>query len=74
MQSVYRTKENDQRQRMWFVLDNALILPEYLVEFEYITNIKNNSSGGTEMKVGSQEALDQLNQDCNKLLASVNNA
>ena len=23
---------------MWFVLDNSLILPEYLVEYEYITN------------------------------------
>lgn len=30
---------------MWFVLDNALILPEYLVEFEYITNIKGNMEG-----------------------------
>jgi len=37
---VYRTKENDQKQRMWFVLDNALVLPEYLVEFEYVTNVK----------------------------------
>ena len=25
---------------MWFVLDNALVLPEYLVEFEYITTQK----------------------------------
>ena len=24
---------------MWFVLDNALVLPEYLVEFEYQTTI-----------------------------------
>jgi hypothetical protein len=24
---------------MWFVLDNALVLPEYLVEFEYITSL-----------------------------------
>jgi len=37
VQSVFRTKENDQKQRMWFVLDNALVLPEYLVEFEYIS-------------------------------------
>ena len=29
---------------MWFVLDNALILPEYLVEFEYTTNIKSGAS------------------------------
>lgn len=39
VQSVFRTKENDQKQRMWFVLDNALVLPEYLVEFEYVTSL-----------------------------------
>lgn len=38
VQSVYRTKENDPKQRMWFVLDHALALPEYLVEFDYITD------------------------------------
>jgi len=25
---------------MWFVLDNALVLPEYLVEFEYVTSLQ----------------------------------
>ena len=47
MQSVYRIKENDQKQRMWFVLDNALVLPEYLVEFEYVTSKANNSMNTT---------------------------
>ena len=28
---------------MWFVLDNALILPEYLVEFEYTTNLNKSN-------------------------------
>ena len=36
--SVFRTKENDPKQRLWFVFDNALVLPEYLVEFDYISN------------------------------------
>lgn len=44
---------------MWFVLDNALILPEYLVEFEYITNLK--AATGIDPKLGSAEALDSLN-------------
>jgi len=33
--SVFRTKENDPKQRMWFVMDHSLMLPEYLVDFEY---------------------------------------
>jgi hypothetical protein len=36
--SVFRTKENDPKQRLWFVFDNALVLPEYLVEFDYVSN------------------------------------
>jgi len=67
IQSVFRTKENDQKQRMWFVLDNALVLPEYLVEFEYITNLPPS-------KASADKKEDALNEDCNKLLAAVNNA
>ena len=73
MQSVYRTKENDQRQRMWFVLDNALILPEYLVEFEYVTNIKTAPTSSSSAQ-GSTEVVESLNEDCNKLLNAVNGA
>ena len=73
MQSVYRTKENDQRQRMWFVLDNALILPEYLVEFEYVTNIKTAPTSSSSVQ-GSAEIVESLNEDCNKLLNAVNGA
>lgn len=40
---------------MWFVLDNALILPEYLVEFEYTTNLKN---GNGEAKSASSVPTD----------------
>jgi hypothetical protein len=36
--TVFRTKENDSKQRLWFVFDNALVLPEYLVEFDYVIN------------------------------------
>eukprot|EP00976_Prorocentrum_cordatum_P069696 1179651-Prorocentrum_minimum.AAC.2 len=33
--SVFRTKASDPKQRLWFVFDHALVLPEYLVEYEY---------------------------------------
>jgi hypothetical protein len=56
---------------MWFVLDNALILPEYLVEFEYTTNIK--AGGPNDSRVGL-DSVEILNDDCNKLLNAVNSA
>lgn len=78
MQSVFRTKENDQKQRMWFVLDNALVLPEYLVEFEYMTTLTPPPKAATGSSVeGLKRPLDSvelLNEDCNKLLAAVNSA
>jgi len=33
--SVFRVKQGDPKQRQWYVFDNALVLPEYLVEYEY---------------------------------------
>lgn len=33
--AVYRTYEYDIKQRVWFIFENALILPEYFIEFEY---------------------------------------
>eukprot|EP00854_Cymbomonas_tetramitiformis_P014094 gene14094-16667_t len=33
--SVFRIKASDPKQRLWFVFDHALVLPEYLVEYEY---------------------------------------
>ena len=34
--SVFRVKQTDAKQRTWFVFDHCLVLPEYLVEFEYV--------------------------------------
>lgn len=56
---------------MWFVLDNALILPEYLVEFEYTTNIKSDDPNDSKV---ANNTVEQLNEDCNKLLGAVNGA
>ncbi|KAG1679410.1 hypothetical protein FOA52_007701 [Chlamydomonas sp. UWO 241] len=33
--SVYRSKSSDSKQRLWYVLDSMLVLPEYIVEFSY---------------------------------------
>uniref|UniRef100_A0A8D3DYT0 Leucine rich repeat containing 9 n=1 Tax=Scophthalmus maximus TaxID=52904 RepID=A0A8D3DYT0_SCOMX len=32
------------RRRQWFVFDNELVLPEYIVYFQYITGVKNSST------------------------------
>jgi len=33
--SIFRTFNNDSKHKLWFILDNNLVLPEYMVEFEY---------------------------------------
>ena len=37
--TVYRTKDKDVKHRLWFVLDENLVLPEYYVEYEYIVHL-----------------------------------
>jgi len=64
--SIFRTKENDPKQRIWFISDNALVLPEYLVEYDYISN----KSEVQETKRLSN--TDRLNTECNKMLKSIN--
>jgi hypothetical protein len=31
----FRSKDEDSKHKMWFIFDNDIILPEYLVEFDY---------------------------------------
>ena len=61
---------------MWFVLDNALVLPEYLVEFEYISGATPQPSKGssTDPLKKTVDSVDVVNEECNKLLAAVNSA
>ena len=33
--ALFKVKQNNPKQRMWYVFDNALVLPEYVVEFEF---------------------------------------
>lgn len=41
--SIYRVKESDPKHKIWFVIDNNLVLPEYLVEFNYILSNENQN-------------------------------
>ena len=66
--SVFRTKENDQKQRLWFVFDNALVLPEYLVEFDYLTNNKNQQS---QEDIKKMSDVHWLNGQCNQLFKGI---
>jgi len=35
--SVHRSKADDPKQKQWFIFDSAMILPEYLVEYENVS-------------------------------------
>ena len=35
--SVSRAHHSDLKHREWFIFDNALVLPEYIVEYELVT-------------------------------------
>jgi len=65
--SVFRTKENDQKQRLWFVFDNALVLPEYLVEFDYVVNKTQLNAEETKKMLD----VHWLNQQCNMLFKGI---
>mmetsp|Transcript_23572 Transcript_23572/g.20473 ORF Transcript_23572/g.20473 Transcript_23572/m.20473 type:complete len:351 (-) Transcript_23572:95-1147(-) len=34
--SIFRLKEGDAKHKLWFILDGALVQPEFLVEFDYV--------------------------------------
>ena len=36
-------KDNETKHKVWFIMDSSLILPEYLVEFEYILKDNNQN-------------------------------
>ncbi|KAL3693463.1 hypothetical protein R1sor_007114 [Riccia sorocarpa] len=60
--SVYRSHPTDSKQRSWFVFDSALVVPEYLVEFEYSFN-DDPSGGRTPNSPGiPMEVSDFLNE------------
>ena len=36
-------QEKDPKHKLWYVLDNNLVLPEYLVEFDYVMKSTNQN-------------------------------
>ena len=34
--TVYRCKSTESKHKMWFILDKNLVLPEYIIELDYI--------------------------------------
>jgi hypothetical protein len=41
--AVKRSLENESREKMWFVMDNNLVIPEYLVEYDYVLDNPNQN-------------------------------
>lgn len=35
---IFRTRENDFHNKVWYINNNSLVCPEYYVEFEYLIN------------------------------------
>jgi hypothetical protein len=59
---------SDSKQKLWYVFDNALVLPEYLVEFQYdirhSSPLSARSEGGLQLDITSQQhLLEQLDFD-----------
>ena len=42
-------KNDDPKHKLWFIFDNNLVLPEYLVEFDYV---KSNSKATKVTELG----------------------
>ena len=41
--AVKRTVDAESKHKLWFVMDNNLVIPEYLVEYDYILKDPNQS-------------------------------
>lgn len=41
--AVRRSLESEGREKMWFVMDNNLVIPEYLVEYDYVLDNPNQN-------------------------------
>lgn len=41
--AVKRSLESESREKMWFVMDNNLVIPEYLVEYDYVLDNPNQN-------------------------------
>eukprot|EP01062_Namystynia_karyoxenos_P058429 TRINITY_DN4997_c0_g3_i1.p1 TRINITY_DN4997_c0_g3~~TRINITY_DN4997_c0_g3_i1.p1 ORF type:complete len:1660 (+),score=672.78 TRINITY_DN4997_c0_g3_i1:84-4982(+) len=72
--SVYRVKQGDAKQRVWFCFDHFLILPEYLVELVYVPLPHAFPTANLPLSSlvdhGSDERLDELQDVINKLVAT----
>ena len=56
---MYRVNTNDAKQREWFVFDNRLVLPEYLIEFDLITQATREEEEGSTEEIKSKEKEDE---------------
>lgn len=41
--AVRRGLQNEAREKMWFVMDNNLVIPQYLVQYDYILDNPNQN-------------------------------
>ena len=58
--AVKRSLESQSREKMWFVMDNNLVIPQYLVEYDYVLD---NPNQNKVADFGQTVALLQTNDD-----------
>ena len=74
MRPVYRSLDSDKKQKIWIIHDSALILPEYIVEFDYMTlddQEKIDSAFANDTHF-SQEDIDVAELNCLKPVINYN--
>ncbi|GMH33137.1 hypothetical protein BSKO_00971 [Bryopsis sp. KO-2023] len=61
--SVYRTKADDVKQKLWYIFDHTLVLPEYLVDFEYNPETSPLGIGKSALAAQPSKSTDQVLQN-----------
>ena len=64
--AVYRVNANDAKQREWFVFDNGLVLPEYLIEFDLITQATRLEEEAEQKRKEKQESGEKGKEEDNE--------
>eukprot|EP00736_Rhodelphis_marinus_P010350 Rmarinus@m.14060 len=65
--AVYSAKSDDAKQRTWCVFDHALVLPEYIVEFEYLSGPSDPTTEPTVAKLLQDAGVSVSPQELERL-------
>eukprot|EP00026_Physarum_polycephalum_P000578 Phypoly_transcript_00579.p1 GENE.Phypoly_transcript_00579~~Phypoly_transcript_00579.p1 ORF type:complete len:894 (+),score=112.18 Phypoly_transcript_00579:1591-4272(+) len=67
MASVFRSKGDEPPQKQWYFFDNVVLLPEYLVEFEYVTK-SDEVSGEENEETEDLRLMNKFTKECSDIV------